>query len=82
MGDGDSDHYCWQRPEEMTTSRRAYRIDENNPGSDLAGETSAAMAAASMALRMHDAEYANRLVSHAKQVTSIRFLWWYKWYAV
>ena len=82
MGDGDSDHYCWQRPEEMTTSRRAYRIDENNPGSDLAGETSAAMAAASMALRMYDAEYANLLVSHAKQVAFIWFLPRYKWYVV
>jgi hypothetical protein len=68
VGDGDSDHYCWQRPEEMTTSRRAYRIDENNPGSDLAGETAAAMAAASIALRKFDPEYANLLVSHSKQV--------------
>ncbi|KAA8526543.1 hypothetical protein F0562_008254 [Nyssa sinensis] len=39
VGDGDTDHYCWQRPEDMTTSRQAYKIDENNPGSDLAGET-------------------------------------------
>ncbi|KAE8654216.1 Endoglucanase 11 [Hibiscus syriacus] len=31
VGDGDSDHYCWQRPEDMTTSRQAYKIDERNP---------------------------------------------------
>ncbi|KAM7275617.1 hypothetical protein ACFE04_017483 [Oxalis oulophora] len=48
VGDGDTDHYCWQRSEDMTTSRQAYRVDENNPGSDLAGETAAAMAASSI----------------------------------
>ncbi|CAL5426252.1 unnamed protein product [Camellia sinensis] len=35
-----------QRPEDMTTSRQAYKINPNNPGSDLAGETAAPMAAA------------------------------------
>ena len=28
VGDGFSDHYCWQRPEDMTTSRQAYSISE------------------------------------------------------
>ncbi|KHN23901.1 Endoglucanase 11 [Glycine soja] len=32
VGDGDTDHYCWQRPEDMTTSRQAYKVDSNNPG--------------------------------------------------
>ncbi|KAK6145519.1 hypothetical protein DH2020_022339 [Rehmannia glutinosa] len=27
VGDGVSDHACWQRPEDMTTPRTAYRID-------------------------------------------------------
>uniref|UniRef100_A0A0E0JVL0 Endoglucanase n=1 Tax=Oryza punctata TaxID=4537 RepID=A0A0E0JVL0_ORYPU len=35
VGDGDSDHYCWQRPEDMTTSRHAYKVDAENPGSEL-----------------------------------------------
>ncbi|KAK9698098.1 hypothetical protein RND81_08G082200 [Saponaria officinalis] len=51
VGDGDTDHYCWQRSEDMTTSRRAHKIDEANPGSDVAGETTAAMAAASIVFR-------------------------------
>ena len=46
VGDGDTDHSCWQRPEDMSTSRQAFRIEPQNPGSDLAGETAAAMAAA------------------------------------
>lgn len=68
MGDGDSDHYCWQRPEDMTTSRQAYRIDANHPGSDLAGETAAAMAAASIVFSHSNPSYANELLTHAQQV--------------
>ena len=37
----------------MDQNRRpAYKIDTSNPGSDLAGEVSAAMAASSIAFRM------------------------------
>ncbi|KAF8380073.1 hypothetical protein HHK36_027543 [Tetracentron sinense] len=68
VGDGNTDHYCWQRPEDMTTDRRAYKIDPSNPGSDLAGETAAAMAAASLVFRHSNPAYANELLSHAKQL--------------
>ncbi|KAH6762787.1 glycosyl hydrolase 9B9 [Perilla frutescens var. hirtella] len=52
VGDGGSDHACWQRPEDMTTPRPAYKIDEQHPGSDLAGETATAFAAASIAFKI------------------------------
>ncbi|OVA20013.1 Glycoside hydrolase [Macleaya cordata] len=68
VGDGDTDHYCWQRPEDMTTSRQAYKIDENNPGSDLAGETAAAMAAASIVFRKSNPHYSHLLLHHAQQL--------------
>ncbi|GKC95669.1 endoglucanase 11-like protein [Tanacetum coccineum] len=68
VGDGDTDHYCWQRPEDMTTSRQAYRIDENNPGSDLAGEAAAAMAAASIVFKKTNPHYSHLLLHHAQQV--------------
>ncbi|XP_065875645.1 endoglucanase 11 [Euphorbia lathyris] len=68
VGDGDTDHYCWQRPEDMTTSRQAYKIDENNPGSDLAGETAAAMAAASIVFRRTNPYYSHLLLHHAQQL--------------
>ncbi|XP_061338191.1 endoglucanase 11-like [Gastrolobium bilobum] len=68
VGDGDTDHYCWQRPEDMTTSRRAFKIDENNPGSDLAGETAAAMAAASIVFRKTNPHYSTLLLHHAQQL--------------
>ncbi|KAL5988062.1 hypothetical protein ACLOJK_035825 [Asimina triloba] len=68
VGDGDTDHYCWQRPEDMTTSRQAYKIDAENPGSDLAGETAAAMAAASIAFRQTNPHYSHLLLHHAQQL--------------
>ncbi|CAN6340421.1 unnamed protein product [Urochloa humidicola] len=68
VGDGDTDHSCWQRPEDMSTSRQAFRIDPQNPGSDLAGETAAAMAAASLVFRSTYPGYANLLLVHAKQL--------------
>lgn len=52
----------------MTTSRAAYRIDPNHPGSDLAGETAAAMAAASMVFRRYNPSYSAELLKHAYQV--------------
>ncbi|KAL3499229.1 hypothetical protein ACH5RR_038322 [Cinchona calisaya] len=68
VGDGNTDHYCWQRPEDMTTSRTAYKIDPTNPGSDLAGETAAAMAAASIVFRRYNPAYSNELLNHASQL--------------
>ena len=69
MGDGVTDHYCWQRPEDMTTSRHAYKVDANNPGSDVVGETAAAMAAASIVFRETNPYYTHLLLHHAEQVS-------------
>lgn len=52
----------------MTTSRTAYKLDENHPGSDLAGETAAALAAASIAFKPYNSSYSSLLLLHAKQV--------------
>ncbi|KAK9273906.1 hypothetical protein L1049_018718 [Liquidambar formosana] len=68
VGDGDSDHPCWQRPEDMTTPRTAFKIDKEHPGADLAGETAAALAAASIAFNATDPAYASQLREHAVQL--------------
>ncbi|KAJ7980147.1 Endoglucanase [Quillaja saponaria] len=68
VGDGDSDHQCWERPEDMTTPRTVYKIDESHPGSDLAGETAAALAAASIAFKKSNPSYSSKLLHHAKQL--------------
>ncbi|MED6115855.1 Endoglucanase [Stylosanthes scabra] len=52
----------------MTTDRHAYKIDPSNPGSDLAGETAAAMAAASIVFRHSNPSYSAELLCHAYQL--------------
>lgn len=68
VGDGESDHLCWERAEDMTTPRTAYKLDSSNPGSDLAGETAAALAASSLAFRPYNSSYSQLLLQHAEQV--------------
>ena len=46
IGDGNEDHHFWGRPEDMTMNRPCYRIGPGKPGSDVAGEWAAALAAA------------------------------------
>ena len=76
VGDGDTDHLCWQRPEDMTTSRRAYKVDEENPGSEVVAETAAAMAAASIVYSETKPDYSRLLLEHAIQVSSkSSFIW-------
>ncbi|KAG7979809.1 hypothetical protein I3843_05G149800 [Carya illinoinensis] len=70
VGDGNSDHYCWERAEDMTTPRDAYKIDANHPGSDVAGETAAALASAAIAFQSYNSSYSNLLLVHAKQLFS------------
>lgn len=68
VGDGNADHSYWGAPEDMTMARPAFSIDRENPGSDLAAEAAAALAAASIAFRSTDEEYADTLVDNARQL--------------
>jgi endoglucanase len=70
VGEGGSDHAFWGSAEVMhlRTNRPADRIDAACGGSDLAAETAAAMAAASIVFRPTDTAYANTLLTHARQL--------------
>lgn len=70
VGDSESDHYCWERAEDMSTPRTAYKLDPRNPGSDLAAETAAALASASLAFNPHNSSYSALLLLHSKQLFS------------
>ncbi|MFD0820007.1 glycoside hydrolase family 9 protein [Micromonospora zhanjiangensis] len=70
VGKGDDDHKWWGPAEVLPMARPAYKIDASCGGSDLAGETAAALAASSMVFRPTDAAYADKLLSHAKQLYS------------
>ncbi|MGW2216475.1 glycoside hydrolase family 9 protein [Nonomuraea sp. NPDC001684] len=70
VGNGGTDHAWWGPAEAMQMNRPAYKIDASCGGSDLAGETAAAMAASSIVFRPTDPAYADKLVTHAKQLYS------------
>ncbi|KAK4759310.1 hypothetical protein SAY87_022441 [Trapa incisa] len=66
VGDPVRDHSCWVRPENMKTPRTVLKIDESDPGSEIAAETSAAMAASSIFLQRFDRTYARSIRNKAK----------------
>ncbi|XP_046563044.1 endoglucanase 4-like isoform X1 [Haliotis rubra] len=68
VGDGGADHGTWTSPERMTGRRPAFKIDASGPGSDLAMETAAAMAAGSMVFKDKDPDYSRTLLKHAKEL--------------
>ena len=53
----------------MDTSRTAYKVDASHRGSDVAAETVAAFASASMAFREAAKIYSAKLLSSAKKVS-------------
>uniref|UniRef100_H2YMU1 Endoglucanase n=1 Tax=Ciona savignyi TaxID=51511 RepID=H2YMU1_CIOSA len=69
VGDPAADHAKWERPEDaINTVRRSYKIDQNNAGTEVAAETAAALAAASIVFRSSNPNYADLLVTHARQL--------------
>ncbi|XP_042494067.1 endoglucanase 9-like [Macadamia integrifolia] len=67
VGDPTEDHDCWQRPEDIDTPQKVYKVTPTNPGSDVAGETAAALAAASLVFKHVDTQYSKTLLETAKK---------------
>ncbi len=68
VGDAKADHAYWGPAEKMNMKRPAFKINPSRPGSDLAGEAAAALAAASIVFRDTDKEYADLLLKNSKQL--------------
>ncbi|XP_031283173.1 endoglucanase 10-like [Pistacia vera] len=68
VGDPDKDHKCWERPESMTEERPVTQVNTSSPGSDVAAETAAAMASASLVFKKSDSTYSSTLLRHAKEL--------------
>ncbi|KHN32163.1 Endoglucanase 16 [Glycine soja] len=66
VGDPEDDHHCWAPPENMKTKRSVKMITSDTPGTEIAAETAAAMAASSIVFRPKDRKYARRLLNRAK----------------
>ncbi|EOA18196.1 hypothetical protein CARUB_v10006679mg [Capsella rubella] len=67
VGEAQPDHNCWERPEDMDTPRTAFALDAPLPASDLAGEITAALAAASIAFKQANPTYSKILLDKAIQ---------------
>ncbi|XP_058108598.1 endoglucanase 16 [Magnolia sinica] len=66
VGDPIADHECWIRPENMATPRTLMQINQSMPGTEIAAETSAALAASSIVFRNVDHKYSRSLLNKAK----------------
>lgn len=62
------DHKCWQRPEVMTEKRPLTQVNASYPGTEVAAETAAAMAAASLVFKKINSTYSKLLLMHAEQL--------------
>ncbi|KAI3745822.1 hypothetical protein L6452_08233 [Arctium lappa] len=68
VGDPVADHKCWDRPEDMTEKRPLTMVNSSKPGSDVAAETAAALAAASLVFKSSNATYSSVLLRHAQDL--------------
>ena len=68
VGDGHIDHGFWYPPEFINYPYPSYKIDEEHPGSDMAGEAAASLAAASILFKDEDSVYSETLLKHAKEL--------------
>lgn len=69
-GYGESDHSVWAPHEllEYLTERKSFKVDTSTPGSDVAGQTAAVLAIASIIFEPTDPAYAEKCLTHAEQL--------------
>ena len=68
VGNGQTDHTYWLPPEYITYDYPSYKVTSSDPGSEVAAETAAALAAASILFKDNDSAYSSTLLSHAKEI--------------
>lgn len=68
VGNGGLDHAFWGSAEIMQMERPAYKLDLNNPGSAVSGETAASLAACAIVFKDIDPAYAETCLKHAKEL--------------
>ncbi|PKI36555.1 hypothetical protein CRG98_043057 [Punica granatum] len=68
VGDGNADHRCWERPEDMDTPRTLYKVTPNSRGTEPAAEAAAALSAASIVFKSVDPNYSAKLLSTSRSL--------------
>ncbi|KAL3498907.1 hypothetical protein ACH5RR_041639 [Cinchona calisaya] len=66
VGDANGDHQCWERPEDMDTTRTLFKITPESPGTEVAAEAAAALAAASIVFKDIKPGYSAGLLRRSK----------------
>ncbi|XP_077221351.1 endoglucanase 24-like [Tasmannia lanceolata] len=70
VGDPDIDHKCWERPETMAEERPLTQVNSSSPGTEVAAETAAALASASLVFKTINSTYSDLLLQHSQQLFS------------
>ena len=65
VGDGILDHSFWYPPEYIDYDYPSFKIDSSKPGSEVAGETAASLAATSILFKDVDSSYSKLCLEHA-----------------
>ena len=60
--------HVWTRAFQLNTARPCYKVSSANPGSDVAGEAAAALAASSIVFKEKNATYSSILLQHAREL--------------
>ncbi|OUM66324.1 family 9 glycoside hydrolase [Piromyces sp. E2] len=68
VGDGNTDHSFWYPPEYIKYNYPSFKVTAEKPGSEVAGETAAFLAAASILFKDEDPSYSSKLLKHAKEI--------------
>ena len=68
VGNGQTDHNYWTPPEYITYEYPSYKITASDPGSEVAAETAAALAAASVLFKDVDSLYSAALLKHSEEI--------------
>ncbi len=68
VGNGQTDHQYWYPPEYIKYDVPSYKIDASNPGTEVAAETAAFLAATSIIFKDIDSEYSSTCLKHAIEI--------------
>ena len=68
VGDGQTDHGHWYPPEYLDYEYPSFKIDAENPGSEVASEMASTLAAASIVFKDVDSAYSETLKKHAIEI--------------
>jgi len=68
VGDGNTDHSFWYPPEYIKYDYPSFKITASAPGSEVAGETAAFLAATSILFKDEDPSYSAKCLKHAKEI--------------